>query len=180
MVKKIAVVLTGFFLVFAAVVQFQPNEFKISRKIEIKAPLFSVFSQVNILKNWEMWSPWAKLDPNVKNTYSGPEFGQGAVFNWSGNDDVGEGQMTIVESRNNEKVVIKVEFIRPIKAINMTEFEFYHNGDGTEVTWTMTGQRSFFEKAFNLLFNMDSILGVDFEKGLANMKQAAESESAAH
>lgn len=180
MLKKLLIVLFVFISLFALVVAFQPEDFKISRSQQINAPLFVVFAKVNVLANWQEWSPWAKLDPNVKNTYEGPEFGEGAIFHWLGNNDVGEGRMTITESRNNELVKIKLEFIKPFQATNDTEFVFTSDGTVCTVNWSMSGKRSFMEKAFNLIFNMESIVGADFEKGLATMKKSAESESFAH
>lgn len=180
MLKKLLIVLFVFISLFAIVVAFQPEDFKITRAQKINAPPFVVFAKVNVLQNWQDWSPWAKLDPNVKNTYEGPEFGEGAIFHWAGNNDVGEGRMTIIESRSNELVKIKLEFLKPFQATNDTEFAFTSDGVGTTVTWSMSGKRSFMEKAFNLLFNMESIVGADFEKGLTAMKTSAESESVAH
>lgn len=180
MFKKLLIVLFVFISLFAIVVAFQPEDFKITRSQKINAAPFVVFAKVNVLNKWQDWSPWAKLDPNVKNTYSGPESGEGAVFHWVGNNDVGEGRMTIIESKGNEVVKIKLEFLKPFQATNETEFNFSYEEDVTTVVWSMSGKRSFMEKAFNLLFNMDSIVGVDFEKGLAAMKISAESEPSAH
>lgn len=180
MLKKILVVLAGFFTIFAIIVALQPDDFKITRTQTISAPAFIVFAKVNVLQNWQEWSPWAKLDPNVKNTYEGPEFGVGSVFHWAGNSDVGEGRMTITESKTNELIKIKLEFIKPMETTNETEFIFNSDGVATSVTWSMSGKRSFIEKAFNLVFNMESIVGADFEKGLKAMKASAEAESVAH
>ena len=180
MFRKLLIVLFVFITLFAIVVAFQPEDFKITRSQQINAPAFLVFAKVNVLQSWQDWSPWAKLDPNVKNTYEGPEFGVGAIFHWAGNSDVGEGRMTITESTNNELVRIKLEFLKPFQATNDTEFVFSTDGTATTVTWSMSGKRSFMEKAFNLLFNMESIVGADFEKGLSAMKASAESESVAH
>ena len=180
MFKKFLIVLFVFISLFAVVVAFQADDFKISRSQKINAAPFIVFSKVNVLVKWQEWSPWAKLDPNVKNTYEGPEAGVGSVFHWVGNSDVGEGRMTIIESQGNELVKIKLEFIKPFQTTNETEFNFSYSEGVTTVTWSMSGKRSFIEKAFNFLFNMDSIVGADFEKGLAAMKIAAESEPSAH
>lgn len=180
MFKKVLIVIFVFISLFAVVVAFQPEDFKITRSQQIIAPPFVVFAKVNVLASWQEWSPWAKLDPNVKNTYEGPEFGEGAIFQWAGNNDVGEGRMTITESRSNELVKIKLEFLKPFQTTNDTEFLFVTDGTVSTVTWSMSGKRSFMEKAFNLIFNMESIVGADFEKGLANMKTSAESESVAH
>jgi hypothetical protein len=133
-----------------------------------------VFAQVNELRQWEAWSPWAKLDPAMKQTYEGPASGAGAVSAWCGNRKVGEGRNTIVESRAPELIRLKLEFLRPFKCTNDVEFTFQFNGRGTVVTWSMTGKNNFMGKAFGLFMNMDKMVGGDFERGLAAMKSAVE------
>ena len=133
-----------------------------------------VFAEVNDLHKWADWSPWAKLDPTMKQTYEGAAAGTGAIYSWAGNKDVGEGRMTITESRSNELIRIKLEFLKPFAAVNITEFAFTPEGDQTAVSWTMTGTNNFMAKAFCMFMNMDKMVGGDFEKGLAQLKVAAE------
>jgi len=166
------VVLVG--AVVAILAAFQPSEFRIARTATIAAPAATVFAQVNDFHNWEAWSPWAKLDLTAKNTFEGPAAGTGAAFAWSGNSKVGEGRMTITESRPSELVRIKLEFVRPFAATNTAEFAFKPAGGGTAVTWSMYGHNNFIARAFCLFVSMDKALGGEFEKGLASMKSAAE------
>lgn len=175
MLKKI---LLGFVAIVAAILvfaAFQPNEFKVERRATIAAPAAAVFPHVNEFKKWQAWSPWEKLDPAMKRTFGGPEGGQGATYAWVGNSDVGEGKMTITESRPNEKVQIKLEFIKPIESTSDTVFAFAPEGKGTAVTWTMSGKNNYVGKLFCLFMNMDKMVGGDFEKGLAALKVVAES-----
>ena len=132
------------------------------------------FEQVNDFHKWEKWSPWAKLDPTMKVTYEGSASGVGAVYTWTGNDKVGEGKMTILESQPNERIVIRLEFLKPFPSTNTTEFTFKQDGASTAVTWTMSGQNNFISKAFQLFMNMDAMVGPDFEKGLADIKKIVE------
>lgn len=166
----IVVVVVG----FCVIVAMQPADYTISRSATVNAPPEKVFEQVNDFHKWENWSPWAKLDPNMKTSYSGPETGQGASYSWTGNNEVGEGKMTIAESRPNDHVKIDLQFIKPFQATNVTEFTLKPEGDKTNVTWTMSGHNNFAGKAFGLLMNMDKSIGGDFDKGLAQMKAAAE------
>jgi hypothetical protein len=129
---------------------------------------------VNEFAKWEAWSPWAKLDPACKNTFEGPSAGTGAVFAWSGNDEVGEGRMTILESKPNEHIRIKLAFIRPFENSCNVDFTFKPEGKDTVVTWTMSGQNNFMGKAVHLCMNMDRMVGGDFEKGLAQIKAITE------
>jgi uncharacterized protein YndB with AHSA1/START domain len=161
--------------VFAVLVAMRPSEFSISRSTRIDASPDVVFDLVHDFHEWEAWSPWLKLDPKAKNTYDGPAAGVGAIFEWSGNNQVGQGRMTITECRPNELIRIKLEFLKPMKAFNTAEFTFKPEGHQTVVSWTMSGGRNFVCKAFDLVLNCDKFLGNQFDKGLATMKSLAES-----
>jgi hypothetical protein len=155
----------------------RPSEFRIARSASMAAPVGAVFAHVNDLHNWEAWSPWIKLDPATKGTYEGAAVGPGAVCKWSGNKKMGEGSMTIIESEPANFVRIRLEFLRPYKATNRTEFSFKPENGRTNVTWSMTGRNNFFFKAFCLFVNMDKMVGGDFEQGLASLKSLVEAEN---
>jgi hypothetical protein len=165
-------VIVALFLVVAAM---QPSDFRIVRSAAIAAPAADVFAQVNDFHKWDAWSPWAKLDPAMKKTYDGAPAGAGAIYSWNGNSQVGEGRMTLLESRPNERIDIKLEFFRPFAATNSAEFTFKPDGNQTVVTWAMEGKRPFMIKAMSLFMSMDKMLGGQFEKGLAQMKALVES-----
>ena len=174
MLKKILIALIVIVVVFVIVVALQPADFRVTRSATIAAPPAAVFAQVNDLHNWEAWSPWAKLDPNSKIAYEGPPAGVGAAFAWSGNYEVGEGRMTITESRPNEFVQFKLDFVKPFKGTNTAEFTFKPEGNQTAVTWSMSGKKNFIMKAIGLFVSCDKMMGGFFEKGLAQMKSVAE------
>ena len=155
------------FLVFVAM---QPGEFRITRSGAVPAPAATVFPHVNELRKWEAWSPWARLDPNAKSTFEGPAAGVGSSMAWAGNKNVGEGKMTIVESRANELVQFRLEFYKPFKATNTATFTFKPEGGQTGVTWSMSGTNSFMGKAINVFINCDKMVGGQFEQGLANLR----------
>jgi len=152
----------------------RPADFSIARSTSISAPPQAIFPQVNDLHNWEAWSPWAKIDPAMKMTFAGPASGTGAVYTWTGNSKVGEGRMTIVESRPSDLVRIKLEFLKPFAATNATEFTFQPQGNQTAVTWSMSGKRNFMTKAMSLVMSMEKMVGGQFEKGLQQLKAVAE------
>ena len=145
-----------------------------SRSAKMKAAPAAVFAQVNDYHNWEAWSPWAKMDPHAKVTFSGPMSGQGAVFTWDGNNKVGQGRQEIIESRPHELIRIKLQFIKPFQATNTAEFTFKPVGNETEVTWSMFGPSNFMGKAMSLVMNCDKMVGPDFERGLASLKAIVE------
>jgi hypothetical protein len=174
LILKILIVLAILILALAAFIATRPADFSIERSAKSTAPPSALFAQVNDFHNWANWSPWAKLDPTMKLTYEGPTSGVGAKYHWVGNKEVGEGRMTIVESVPNERVRINLEFIKPFATTNDTVFTFKPDGGGTNVNWAMSGRNNFMAKAFHTFVNVDKMVGADFEKGLAQMKAAAE------
>jgi uncharacterized protein YndB with AHSA1/START domain len=174
MLKKILIGLVVLVTAFAVVVALQPAEFRVSRTATIAAPAADVFGHVNDLRKWDAWSPWAKLDPAAKVGFEGPEAGKGAVFTWSGNGHVGEGRMTVAESRPGELVALNVDFTKPFEGRSTSEFAFKPEGGGTAVTWTMGGHHDFIGKAMCLIFNGRKMMGGEMEKGLANLKAVVE------
>jgi carbon monoxide dehydrogenase subunit G len=161
-------------IAFLIVVAIQPSTFRVSRSAEIAAPPDAVFTEVNDLHRWEAWSPWAKIDPASRTTYAGAESGEGAIMSWAGSDKVGEGRMTITESQADQRIRIRLDFIKPFRATNTAEFTFEPTGNGTSVTWSISGERNFVFKAMGLLINCDKMMGGQFDKGLAQLKAVAE------
>jgi hypothetical protein len=178
MLRKILLGLAAIIPVFVVVVALQPSEFRITRSANIAAPAPDVFAQVNDFHKWEAWSPWAKLDPAAKAVFEGPPAGKGAVFRWAGNSEVGEGSMTLTESRPSELIRIKLEFVKPMAGTSIAEFTFKPQGDRTEVTWAMSGHKNFISKAICLFMDQDKMIGGPFEKGLANLKAVVEGRRA--
>ena len=177
MLKKIAlgvVVLIAALLIFAAT---RPDTFRVERTASINAPAATIFPLINDFRNWDSWSPWEKLDPNMTRTFSGSPRGEGAVYAWDGNSDAGAGRMEIVESIPPSKVTIQLDFTAPFESSNVTEFTLTPSGDSTTVTWAMHGNNEFIGKLMGIFMNMDSLIGGDFEKGLAAMATAAESRT---
>jgi hypothetical protein len=175
MIKKIIAVLVALIVVFIILASMQPDEFKISRSTTIHSTPTVVFEQVNNLRKWDSWSPWAKLDPNAKSTFEGPESGTGAVMGWAGNNQVGEGRMTITESRSNEFIQFQLEFLKPFETTNMSEFQFQAEGTNqTVVIWSMSGKNNLLAKAFSLFMDCEKMLGPQFDQGLAQLKAVSE------
>lgn len=174
MLNIILIALAVVVVLFIVVVATRPADFRVTRTGRISAPADVVFANVNTLRNWEAWSPWAKMDPNAKSTYTGPESGPGSSMAWSGNNKVGEGRMTIMDVKPTEVIHLKLEFLRPMKATHMAEFLFKADGNQTTVTWSMSGKNNFMGKAFSVFVNCDKMIGRDFEKGLASLNSASQ------
>jgi hypothetical protein len=164
-------------IVLVVIIAMQPSEFRVTRTATISAPPSAVFAQVNDFHNWDAWSPWAKLDPAMKQTHEGSPSGTGAIYSWVGNNKVGEGRMTLTESHPSDLIRIQLEFLRPFKATNTSEFSFNSEGNQRVVTWSMSGRKNFIFKAFGMVMNMDKMVGGDFEKGLAQMNSLVEAKA---
>ncbi len=161
-------------VVFLVIVVMQPSGFRIIRSATMAATPSEIFAQVNDFHLWEVWSPWAKIDPNMKQSYEGAASGVGAIHTWSGNNKAGEGRLTITETRPHDLIRLKLEFLRPFRATNEVEFTFEPERTQTLVTWSMTGTNNFIGKVFGLIMNMDKMVGGDFEKGLASLSSIVE------
>ena len=166
----IVVVIAGI-LAFAAT---RPDTFSVQRSTTIRAPADKIHTLINDFHRWGEWSPWEKLDPEMKRTFSGPPAGVGTIYEWTGNSKVGAGRMEIMTSAPASKVDIKLDFIRPFEGHNVTIFTLTPRGQTTQVNWTMNGPAPFITKLMGVFVSMDTMIGKDFESGLANLKAIAE------
>jgi len=174
MLIKILVALAVIVLGFVGVVAMRPSEYRVARTATIAAPAPAVFAQVNDFHKWDAWNPWAKLDPAMKQAYAGAPAGIGAIYTWAGNSEVGEGRMTLTESRPSDLVRIRLEFLKPFATTSTAEFSFKPERDHTVVTWSMAGKVNFMAKVVHLFMDMDRMIGGNFEKGLAQLKSVVE------
>lgn len=175
MLKIAAVVIVALLvavLIFAAT---RPDTFQVQRSASIKAPPEKIYALINDFRHWGSWSPYEKKDPAMKRTLSGAESGKGAVYQWDGNNQVGSGRMEIAEASPARQITIKLDFIRPFEGHNIAEFVIAPRDDhSTQVTWAMHGPSPYVAKLMGLFFNMDTMIGKDFEDGLSNLKALAE------
>ena len=174
MLKKIAiavVVALAALLLFAAT---RPDTFRVERRVAVQAAAEKIQPLITDFHRWSEWSPWEKLDPAMKRSFSGPPAGKGSVYSWEGNSKVGEGRMEILESSPSSKLLIKLDFIKPFEGHNTTEYTLVPSGGMTQVTWAMYGPAPYVSKLMGVFVSMDSMIGKDFEAGLANLKAAAE------
>jgi Polyketide cyclase / dehydrase and lipid transport len=174
MIPIVLIAFAGVAAALVATVALQPSAFHIVRTAVISAPAAAVFAQVNDFRNWQAWSPWEDIDPAMKRIHEGASAGTGAVYSWAGNNQVGEGRMTITESHPSDLIRIKLEFLKPFAATHTAEFTFAPERDNTVVTWSMTGNNNFVAKGIALFMNMDKMIGSQFEKGLAQLGRVAE------
>ncbi len=148
--------------------------YTVERSITVDAPPDQIYAHIIDLRRWSAWSPWDELDPDASKEYSGAESGPGSTYAWSGNRRVGQGSMEITSATEPNTVQIALEFLKPFKASNTTVLELWPEGDGTQVTWTMSGEKTLVTRVIGLFKSMDSMVGPDFERGLAKLKAVVE------
>jgi hypothetical protein len=176
MLKKIALAVAGLVGAVLAYAATRPGTLHVQRTTIVKAPPEKIFPLIDDLHLWTSWSPYEKKDPAMKRTYSGAANGKGAVYRWEGNSDVGQGRMEITDAARPSRITIKLDFIKPFEGHNIAEFTLVPQGDSTMVTWSMDGPTPYVGKLIGVFLNMDSMIGNDFDAGLANLKAVAESK----
>ena len=170
-VAAVLVVAVAALLIYAAS---RPDSFRVQRSMSIKAPPDRIFALIADMHGWAAWSPYEKKDPAMKRTFSGAASGRGAIYEWDGNKNVGQGRMEVVDVIASSKIVIKLDFMKPFEARNMAEFTMSPRGDNTTVMWAMYGPSNFMFKVMGIFMDMDKMIGNDFADGLANLKAVAE------
>ena len=152
----------------------RPDTFSVERSATINVPPARLFGIISDLGSFDSWSPWARLDPGMTKSFTGPASGVGAAYAWEGNGKVGAGRMEIIELVANHHLRMKLQFFRPFKANNETLYTLAPVEGGTRITWAMTGPLNLMARVMHLLMNMDRMVGGQFEEGLANLKRVAE------
>jgi uncharacterized protein YndB with AHSA1/START domain len=152
----------------------KPDTLRVQRSVRIKAPPDDIFPLISDFHQWRNWSPYEQKDPAMKRTYGGAERGQGAVYAWDGDKNVGSGRMEILDASVPQRIAIKLDFFKPFEGHNTAEFTMLPQGDGTHVTWLMHGPARFLTRLIQVFMNLDNMIGKDFEVGLANLKKLTE------
>jgi carbon monoxide dehydrogenase subunit G len=173
MFTTIALVVVALIAIVLIAAAARPSSFRIERSTTIAAPPEKIVALIDDFHAWGQWSPWETIDPTMTRTFEGPERGVGAIYGWTGNGKAGTGRMEILED-SAAKVLIKLDFIKPFEAHNTAIFTLEPQGGATRVTWAMEGTQPFIAKLMGLIFNMEKMVGPDFEKGLASLKVGAE------
>jgi uncharacterized protein YndB with AHSA1/START domain len=152
-------------------------EFEVKRETTVAASRVAVYRLLVDFHEWRKWSPWEDLDPDLRRTYSGPDAGAGAVYEWSGNRKAGAGRMEITDAVEPSKVQIALQFLKPFKSSSTTTFELVERDGDTHVTWRMVGPKTLMTRVMGVFMSMDKMVGKDFEKGLARLSSAATTSS---
>ncbi|MDT4289493.1 SRPBCC family protein [Methylomonas sp. MO1] len=178
MIKTILIVLALAIVCILIYAATKPDTFRVQRSITIKATPETIFPLISDLHNMQTWSAWEKVDPGMKRTYSGAASGPGAVYEWEGNQEIGQGRMEILDATPPAKITIRMDFIKPFPARNTLEFVLQAEGDSTHVTQAIFGPSPYISKVMSLAFSMDKMIGGKFAESLAELKTIAEKSSA--
>jgi uncharacterized protein YndB with AHSA1/START domain len=173
MFKKIAIVVLVLVVAVLAYAATRPDTLHVERSATIQAPPEEIFPLISDFRRWASWSPYETRDPAMKKTYGGAAQGKGAVYEWEGNSEVGQGRMEITDA-DPSRITIKLDFIKPLEGHNVADFALVPQGGTTNVTWSMDGPSPYIGKLIGVFMNMDRMIGRDFEAGLANLKAIAE------
>jgi uncharacterized protein YndB with AHSA1/START domain len=174
MLKTISLVVAALVATLLIVASTRPGAFRVERSITIDAPPERIFGLLADFRQWSAWSPYEKRDPAMRRTFEGAASGPGAVYAWAGNREVGEGRMEVVQSTPPSRLTLQLDFIEPFAAHNTAEFTLAPAQGGTRVTWAMWGPSPFMSRLIGLFVDMDTMIGRDFEAGLANLKTLAQ------
>src|SRR5258708_27009562 len=98
MMLKVLIGVAVVLAVLVVVISMQADTFHLERSVAIAAPPERAYSQVVDFHQWSGWSPWEKVDPDLKRSYTGAPSGTGAVYSWAGGGKAGEGRMTIEQA----------------------------------------------------------------------------------
>lgn len=181
MLKKILVVIAVLILIPIATVLIiaatKPDTFEVERATQIDALPEQIFPLISDLRKFSSWSPYETKDPDMQRTFTGPQSGTGATYEWNGDDNIGQGQLQIVDVSEPSSVTMNLHFVRPFEIQNTVEFTMKQEGQASNVTWSMRGPMPFISKVMSVFVDMDDMVGSDFEVGLANLKRLAERPS---
>lgn len=173
MIKMLALAAAAALVVLLAYAATRPDAFTIARSATVNAPPEKVHALINDLRAFNTWNPFDKKDPNIRGTYKGPAAGPGAHYAFQGNKEVGSGSLEIVQSEP-QRVTMRLDMLEPFEAHNTVQFSLARRGNATEVTWVMDGRTPYLAKIMHIFFDVDRMVGGEFEKGLADLKSRAE------
>lgn len=174
-VLKWLVIVTGVLIALVVGAGFVlPDNAHVERAIVVNAKPATVYAVLNGFRQFNKWSPWAKLDPNAKYTVEGPMTGVGAKQSWTSEDpNVGSGSQEIIAVSPNQSVTMKLTF-SDFDSDNTALYVLTPEGEGTRIVWgfDMGCRGNIMCRYFGLM--MDGMLGPDYESGLLNLQALVE------
>lgn len=174
--KKILIGLVTIVVIFLGYVSTRPSHFRYERSGVIKASPEKIFPYLSQFKLGEKWSPYEKVDPNMKKTFSGVDGQVGSVMEFDGNAEAGSGKLEMLKIVPQSLVEIKLTMIKPFYGENLIEYSLIPESEGTRFTWTMSGDGGFMSKLISVFIDCEKMIGDQFMTGIQNLKTVVESE----
>jgi effector-binding domain-containing protein len=146
----------------------QPNSFEVTRTRTIKAPATVIYENVIDFKNWEAWSSWVEMNPEMKITLAEKTKGLNGSYSWEDKDGVGT--MKNIEVDKNKSITQEMQFADFPKSD--VSWDFKPNNDGsTDVIWKISGKDlPFGFKAFvTFMGGMEKQIGPHYERSLEKL-----------
>ena len=178
MLKKIGLGLVVILVAFLGYVSTRNGNFHYERSGVINAPAAKIFPYISDFRLGKQWSPYEKIDPNMKETLSGPIAQVGSVMEFDGNKDAGSGKLEILKIVPNEQVDIRLTMLKPFYGENQVTYKLTPEGTGTRFTWSMSGNGGFMGKLMSVLIDCEKMIGGQFSEGIANLKALVEGQAA--
>lgn len=176
MIKKIVLGLVILLVAFVGFVLTRESQFNYERSEVIAAPAERIFPYISDLKMGEQWSPYEKMDPDMKKNFIGPDGQVGSVMEFEGNSDVGAGKLEILKLVPNEFVELKLTMTEPVHMENLIAYKLTPEQEGTRFSWSMYGDSGFFGKVMSVFVDCEKMVGEQFTAGIANLKAVVEAQ----
>jgi effector-binding domain-containing protein len=174
--KIVGIVLVVLVVLIVVLGVFVPKEYFVERSVIIQAPKELVFMHAQFWKNWQAWSPWAKDDPSMQVTFEGSDGTKDSKYMWNG-EKAGKGEMVNTGTIANSRMNYHLHFVKPWESESDGYVKVEDAGTGSKASWAFYGRNPFPWNVLSLFMNMDQMIGKDFERGLASLKEIAEKEA---
>lgn len=140
----------------------------VEKSILIQKEISEVYKVVNDFNSWTKWSPWLIIEDEAKVTVRE----DGKYYDWSGKV-VGSGNMLIINEVEDKLIDYDLTFLTPYKSKAKVSFILSAvDQNSTRLIWTMDSSLPFFMFFFKK--RMESMIGMDYERGLSMLKEFIE------
>ena len=173
--KKILYVILALMVIWLIAAAFIDGKIHFEKSVSIHASPDKVWSNTNSLKAMDQWSPWNKLDPNMKKNWTGNTGQAGEKNCWEGNEDAGKGCQKVVKvDAANRKIDTKIVFLTPYESESTSSVIVVPEGSGSKATWTFDTEIPYPWTVTKLMYNLEEMIGKDYTEGLNNLKKISE------
>ncbi len=175
--KYLLYALVGIFVVYLVLCAAGPKKMEVSESMTMNASPAAIWEEIADFSKWNAWSPWHKLDPNMKSTIVGNPGEVGHGQSWESTDGgVGKGSQKFSEVRTNEFLKSEMHFNGDTEHPAYAAFTLAPDGEGTKVTWSMDGETPFMFRGLSMVMGMNKMIAAEYQKGLGDLKKLVEAK----